>query len=119
MHISALQSKPFNPIIGETCQLNIGDLKFYVELIGNKPPCFRFYGISENYKIEGYQNLEAKTGANSVKAFKSGKYKIIFKDGSSFLLYPPTLMIKGINVGKRIFYFRRACVISDEVRDLY
>lgn len=111
LHLTVVQTKPFNPILGETYQVKIGKLSLYIEHIVNKPPIFRFYGKSELYTISGYQSLEAKTGANSIKAFKTGKYQIVFKGGQIFDIYPPTLMVKGLNVGNRILYYRRSTVI--------
>ena len=119
LHLSALQAKPFNPILGETYQVKIGNLDLYIEHIVHKPPAFRFYGKSKYYTISGYQSLEAKTGANSVKAFKSGIYTITFEGGHSFDIYPPTLMIKGVNVGKRLFYFRRSTIVVDRLRNIF
>jgi hypothetical protein len=115
MHMAALQSKPFNPIIGETYQAKINDLDLYMEHIVNKPPTYSFYGVSKNYTLIGYQSVEAQTGANSVKAFKKGKYTVTFVDGQVFEIQPPSLIIKGVTVGKRIFYFRRSAVVIDKV----
>lgn len=115
--MSVFQTKPFNPILGETYQVKVGNLDLYIEHIVNKPPIFRFYGKSEFYTISGYQSLEAMTGANSIKAFKTGKYQVIFKGGHCFDIYPPTIMVKGLNVGKRIFYYRRSTIVVDLVRN--
>lgn len=115
MHIAALQTKPFNPILGETYQAKINDLDLYLEHVLHKPPTYRFYGVSKLYTISGHQSVQAHTGANSAKAFMVGDYKITFVDGQVFELFPPCLIIKGVTVGKRIFYFRRTATVIDKV----
>jgi hypothetical protein len=42
-HLSGSQSKPFNPILGETFQAKILDTDFYMEQISHHPPIVRFY----------------------------------------------------------------------------
>lgn len=36
-------SKPFNPILGETCQGTIGGIPFYMEQVSHHPPITNFY----------------------------------------------------------------------------
>lgn len=111
-------SKPFNPILGETFQCNISGLKIYIEHIYNKPPTYLFYCFSNNYKIYGHQIVEAKTGTNSVKAFKRGKYTIKFADNSEFEIEPPSVLISGITMGKRTFNYRKSALVIDKVKNI-
>ena len=115
LHLSTLQTKPFNPIIGETLQLKIGDMDFNMEHIQSKPPCSAYYGIAKNYIIKGTVQIQANTSANSIKASKTGKYIIKFADDHCFEIAIPHIMIKGITVGKRLYYFRRCGVVTDMV----
>ena len=115
MHISCLQAKPFNPILGETYQCKINGLDIYLEHIEHKPPTYSFYCKSKNYMIYGHQTIEANTGANSVKAFKKGKYIVRFADGHEFDLQPPSIIVNGVSMGKRTFNFRRCTTVIDKV----
>lgn len=115
LHLSALQLKPFNPILGETLQLSVGDLDLYYEQVLNKPPTCTFLGISKNYKIEGNLSIEAKTGANSIKAQKLGNYIITFPGGYKYELIQAQVYTSNITVGKRMFNFRRTVVVVDHV----
>lgn len=119
MHLSPLQTKPFNPILGETFQIKVGDLDLYFEQVLHKPPTCAFYGLSKNYSIHGHTCIEAKTGANSVKANVFGKYNVSFFDGYSYELKPCQVIVKGINVGKRTFNFRRSGVVIDKVKKMH
>lgn len=119
MSLNAIQTKPFNPIIGETCQLNVDDLNIYVEQISNKPPISLLLCLSPQYKIKGSQIVEAKTGANSVKATTSGKIEILLSGDYRYEIQDAQIILKGITVGKRTFNYRRCSVIIDHVRSFY
>jgi hypothetical protein len=115
LHLSSLQSKPFNPIIGETLQMKIANLDLYYEQTVNKPPTCCFHGISPLYTIHGSISIEARTGANSCKAYKSGNYFIEFCDGQKYELIQAPIILKGINVGVRTFNYRRCSLVYDRV----
>ena len=56
-YISTFQTKPFNPIIGETFQCKIGDLNFYLEQTVNHPITANFYGITDKKNIKIYDYI--------------------------------------------------------------
>jgi hypothetical protein len=114
LHLSPLQSKPFTPILGETFVCSIGDLTLYQEETVHKPPTSNLYGISNNYRITGYIATNASTGANSVKAGKSGVFKITFADGTVHECVFPQVSIKGTTVGKRVFNFKKVGIVMDK-----
>lgn len=119
MYLSPMQTKPFNPIIGETYQIQIGeDLELYFEQVAHKPPTCAFYGTSKNYNIFGNLSVEAKTGANSLKATKHGTFKITFPDGGEYELKLAEVRIGNLNVGKRQFNFKKSCVCYDNVSSI-
>ena len=117
LYLSALQTKPFNPIIGETFQTKIGSMNVYCELIVNKPPTCSFYCIDDNktYKFYGYVGTVASTGANSCKATKKGKIILEFKDGFKYRIYYPNIHLSGVNVGNKCFNYKNVALIVDEV----
>ena len=118
LHLSTFQNKPFNPILGETCQMKIGDLDVYFEHVIHKPPVAAIYGTSPLYTIHGFWEVDAKTGANSIKAYKKGNYYITFSDGHKFELKQAVVSIKGTTVGKRTFNFSLNSYVSDRVSSL-
>ena len=117
LYLSTLQTKPFNPIIGETFQTKIGSMNVYCELIVNKPPTCSFYCIDDNktYKFYGYVGTVASTGANSCKATKRGKIILEFKDGSKYRIYYPNIYLSGVNVGNKLFNYKNVALIVDEI----
>jgi hypothetical protein len=115
LHLSPLQTKPFNPIIGETFQCKIGTVNFYAEQTVNKPPTTNFYAFDDEklYKVYGDISTDASTGANSIKATRHGKFIVELKDGNQYEIIFPRIHIKGITVGKRLFNFsKEAAVIN-------
>jgi hypothetical protein len=120
LHLSPLQTKPFNPIIGETFQCKIGNMNVYLEQTINKPPTCNLYAFSDdgNFKVYGNIITYASTSMNSVKAEKQGKYIVEFSDGGSFELYFPTISIKGTTIGSRIFNFVDCASVIDRKYDL-
>jgi hypothetical protein len=118
LHLSPLQSKPFTPILGETFVCNIGDLEVYQEETLHKPPTSSIYAVSKNYKITGFIATNAATGANSVKAGKSGEFIITFADGTQHECIFPQVSIKGTTVGKRLFNFKKTGLVIDRKNNL-
>lgn len=117
-NLSGAQLKPFNPILGETFQCKINDTLFYFEQTCHHPPILNFYGIGNNYKIYGYNESEASTGANSVKVNYTGNIIVEYPDGTKHKVIFPTLKIAGTMLGARMLKFRGKLVVIDEKNDL-
>lgn len=120
LYFSPLQTKPFNPIIGETYQCKIGDMNIYLEQTVHKPPTGNFYCYDDNktYKYYGYCSTSASTGANSCKAIKSGKIILEFNDGYKYSIYYPTVWVGGTLFGKQMFNYKHVCLVVDELNKL-
>ena len=115
LYLSPLQSKPFNPILGETFQCIFGsDTKIYLEHTVHSPPTSNFLVKGKNYIAHGYIITEASIGPNSVKARKSGNFIVRFNDGTIHKIHFPTICIKGTTVGTRTFNFSYNALVSDE-----
>ena len=117
LYLSPLQTKPFNPIIGETFQTKIGNMNIYCELIVHKPPTCSFYCIDDNrtYKFYGYVGTVASTGANSCKATKKGKIILEFKDGFKYRIYYPNIYLNGVTMGTKTFNYKHVALVVDEI----
>ena len=120
LYHSPFQSKPFNPIIGETFQTKLGDMNIYLEQTANKPPTANVYCFDDNktYKLYGHVATTASTGANSCKAYKHGKMILEFKDGTKYSLYYPTVWVGGIIVSKCMFNYKHTMLVIDESNEL-
>ena len=115
MYHSTLLLKPFNPIIGETLQIKIGNLNCYLEQTVHKPPTANIYCFDDEkkYKIYGYIATTAQTGANSAKGKKVGKMFIEFNDGQKYQIYYPDIYCDGILMGTKTFNYKHCGLIID------
>ena len=112
--------KPFNPILGETFQTKIGNTEIYMEQTSHHPPIMNFYILNKNFKVYGYEQIEANAGANSITAIKKGKFFIeLFdenKKATKYKISKPNLILTGTTIGKRLTYFTEKLIIEDIVR---
>jgi hypothetical protein len=116
LHISPIQTKPFNPIMGETFQCKIGNLNYYAEQTLNKPPTWNFYVIDDEklFKIYGYIQTDASTGANSCKIIRRGTINIDFGENDIYEIHYPRIEIQGLTMGKRFFNFTKEAAIFNK-----
>ena len=119
-HLCVTQIKPFNPIIGETFQCKIGNLDIYLEQTVNHPITANFYIKEENnyFTMYGYVITDASVNVNSVSATRLGKFFIKFKDDTLYQIRVPTVILKGISVGDRLFNFINNCLVEDLTNEI-
>ena len=116
LHLTTTQVKPFNPIIGETFQCRIGNLKIYLEHTVNHPITANFYGIDDDktYEMFGYQITDASVTPNTCMATRLGIYNIRFiKDNTLFRIRIPDALVRGITMGDRMFSYENKCLVMD------
>ena len=116
LHLTTTQVKPFNPIIGETFQCRIGNLKLYLEHTVNHPITANFYGIDDDktYEMFGYQITDASVTPNSCTATRLGLYYIrIIQDNTLFRIRIPDALVRGITFGDRMFSYENKCLVMD------
>ena len=113
-YISTFETKPFNPIIGETFQCRIGDLQMYLEQTQNHPITANFYGITDNkhIKIHGYIIYDATIGVNNCYAVRLGKYFIEFDDGQKYQMRTPAVLLQGF-FNERLYNYVECCAVLD------
>ena len=113
-YISTFETKPFNPIIGETFQCRIGDLQIYLEQTENHPITSNFYGITDNkhIKIYGYIIYDASIGVNNCYAVRLGKFFIEFDDGQKYQIRTPAVLLQGF-FNERLYNYVDSCIVLD------
>ncbi|CAD8191075.1 unnamed protein product [Paramecium pentaurelia] len=95
--------KPFNPILGETCQLWIKGCPVYLEQISHHPPIAAFIMYGRGYKIYGNLESTASIGANTVTGGNEGKIVIECSNAKIEYSYCKGY-VTGITYGDRYFY---------------
>lgn len=121
MHLTTTQVKPFNPLIGETFQCRIGNLKLYLEHTVNHPITANFYGIDDDklYEMFGYQITDASVTPNTCMATRLGLYYIRFiKDNTTFRIRIPDALVRGTTMGDRLFSYENKCLVIDTTNRL-
>lgn len=120
IHISPIQTKPFNPIIGETFQCRIGNLNYYAEQTQNKPPTWNFYVIDDDkkYKIYGHISTVASMGVNSCNIIRKGIIKVDLGEGNIYEIFYPKVQVHGLRIGKRLFNFTKEAAIINRKMNL-
>lgn len=116
IYLSPLRIKPFNPLLGETYQVKIGNLDCYFEQTMIYPPTINIYCFDSDglFKIYGFISIYAKTGVNNCKILKLGNIFIEYKNGQKYKIYFPSYYIGGITIGKRSFNVKDSSLIIDE-----
>ena len=116
IHMTTTQIKPFNPLLGETFQCRIGNLKIYLEHTANHPITANFYGIDDDktYELFGYQITDANVNVNTVSATRLGYYFIrFFKDNTFYRIRIPDCVVKGLTVGDRLLNYEGKALVLD------
>lgn len=117
-YLSGAQLKPFNPILGETFQADIGNSHFYLEQTSHHPPISNFYGFGRKYKIYGWNESRAETGPNSVDILYKGNLTVEYQNGTKNIVIYPPMKLGGTMIGQRILKFKGKVVIIDNKNDL-
>lgn len=76
--------KPFNPILGETCEAYFPDgTKIYIDHIRHHPPISYFNLYGKGWKMHGYYRFAAKVlkFQNAIEIGFEGPNTITFDDG--------------------------------------
>ena len=117
-HLSTAQTKPFNPLLGETFQANLGSATCYIESIHVNPHIGAFDIEGKGYKIVGYHEWLVSTGTNTIKGRSKGRTEVWFgleKLGISL----PWVTISGSVLGKRVFNWTGVLSVVDPTNFLY
>lgn len=121
LHLTTTQVKPFNPLIGETFQCRIGNLRIYLEHTANHPITANFYAIDDDklYEMFGYQITDASVTPNTCMATRLGLYYIRFiSDNTIFRIRIPDALVRGTTMGDRLFSYENKCLVIDTTNRL-
>ena len=115
LYLSVLRIKPFDPLLGETYQVKIGNLNCYFEQTSINPPITNIYCFDSDYLYKIYGNISIKTkiGINNIKIIKLGNLYIDFCDGNKYKIFYPSYYVGGITIGKRNFNITHSSLIFD------
>lgn len=120
LHMSVIQLKPFNPIIGETFQCRIGNIDIYIEQTVNHPITLNVYckEITGLFIMYGHLITDASAQVNTLYSTRLGKFFIKLKDGTLYRIKSPDIFLKGLSVGDRIFNYFNKSLVEDLTNNL-
>lgn len=91
--------KPFNPILGETFELALGDMRYVAEQVSHHPPVGAAHGCGPGWSYEITSAPRTKFLGNSIDVFPVGRTRITIR-GETYALHPPQSRVHNILVGR-------------------
>ena len=94
--------KPFNPILGETFQLNVGNgVRYLAEQCSHHPPIGVAHAENELWEYDITSTPKTKFLGNSLEVYPVGRTRIKLKTtGDTYVLKPPNSKAYNLVVGK-------------------
>jgi len=119
LYVSANQTKPFNPLLGETYQGIMEDgTEIYCEHTSHHPPICNFLLVNPLWRFHGRYEMIAKLNQNSLRLLQDGPNIVEFKDGSKIVFTLPGIKAGGMLLGDRLLKYHRVAKFIDEKNNI-
>jgi len=123
LHLTAKQTKPFNPILGETYQAYFPEHGITIDLehTSHHPPIANFLIKHKDFKMWGQFEFIAKLEGftkNVITMLQEGATYIQFNDGHKLICYCPYLYLEGMMHGDRTAKYVGALKVIDEANKI-
>ncbi|KAF5831000.1 hypothetical protein DUNSADRAFT_13756 [Dunaliella salina] len=94
--------KPFNPILGETFELEVGNgVKYLAEQVSHHPPVCAAHAENEHFKYDLVSAPTTKFLGNSLEVYPHGRTRITMaRSGEVYTLVPPMARVHNIVIGR-------------------
>ncbi|GLI60079.1 hypothetical protein VaNZ11_002110 [Volvox africanus] len=94
--------KPFNPILGETFELEVGDgVRYLAEQVSHHPPICAAHAENSHFKYDLVSAPTTRFLGNSLEVYPYGRTRItLVRSGEVFTLVPPNAMVHNIVIGR-------------------
>eukprot|EP00210_Caulerpa_lentillifera_P008633 g8236.t1 len=94
--------KPFNPILGETFELECGNqVRFLAEQVSHHPPIAAAHAENEHFIYDIVSAPKTKFLGNSAEIYPCGRSRIQLKStGETFAIIPPTSKVCNLIIGR-------------------
>lgn len=122
LHRAVTNTKPFNPILGETFQGSYKDgSQIFLEQTSHHPPISSFQLIGPNgiYHVHGSHEFAASLRPNSILGSQIGPTHVDFLDGTRVTFHLPSALVRGTILGDRNFTWVGNCKFTDEKNHLH
>ena len=82
LHLSNSQGKPFNPLLGETCEAYYEDgTQIFCEHVSHHPAISVYEIVGNGFKVYGSAEIHAKFSKNTMIGGENGGFTCEFADG--------------------------------------
>lgn len=106
-------SKPFNPMLLETFELERHDVRFLAEQVSHHPPISAIYAESEHYIVEGTVAPQMSFWMTRLTAHPHARIKLTFKaSGDEYWWDAPKCTIFNVIMGRMYMNFTSNIVVS-------
>ncbi len=122
LHHAVTNTKPFNPILGETFEGSYKDgSQIFLEQTSHHPPISSFQLIGPNgiYHVHGSHEFAASLRPNSILGSQIGLTHVDFLDGTRISFHLPAALVRGTILGDRNFTWVGNCRFTDEKNHLF
>ncbi|EFJ40057.1 oxysterol binding protein [Volvox carteri f. nagariensis] len=94
--------KPFNPILGETFELAVGDnVRYLAEQVSHHPPICAAHAENGHFRYDLVSAPTTRFLGNSLEVYPYGRTRIsLVRSGEVFTLVPPNAMVHNIVIGR-------------------
>ncbi|KAL6758390.1 oxysterol binding protein [Haematococcus lacustris] len=94
--------KPFNPILGETFQVEVGNgVQYLAEQVSHHPPVCAAHAENKHFKYDLVSAPTTKFLGNSLEVYPYGRTRITLRStGEVYTLVPPNAMVHNIVIGR-------------------
>lgn len=94
--------KPFNPILGETFEVEVGkDVKYVAEQVSHHPPVCAAHAENEHFAYDLVSAPTTRFLGNSLEVYPLGRTRLTLKrSGEVYTLCPPNAMVHNIVIGR-------------------
>lgn len=99
-------SKPFNPLLLETFELEQDGYRFVAEQVSHHPPISAIYAEGPSFIMEATVSPKISFGFNKLTCYPGATYKLTLKNRQEEYIYDgPTCSIYNVMMGKVSLFF--------------
>lgn len=97
---SSRMSKPFNPLLGETFELELGDIRFLAEQVSHHPPITAFHCESPDFLFSGWVQVKMSLSLGGLLILPLGRSEIYLKRlDRTYTFSKPSAKVSGLVFG--------------------
>lgn len=107
--------KPFNSLLGETCDYEHDGLRVIAEQVSHHPPISAYYAETKDFIIEGYTGIQLVFSMNGFAIRSTGKSRVFLKKfNEKYLVKFPDNEFKNLIKGNMYILHVGKLIVTEE-----